>query len=67
MCELCGCGLPWSVKRSLRQERPKGKAVAVRVKAAPAEPKPAVRATRPPEKPRPVREDLRQNTFDPLR
>ena len=39
MCEFCGCETVRSVEHPLQQEKPRGKALGVRVKAAPAEPK----------------------------
>lgn len=39
MCEFCGCETVKSVGRPLQREKPRGKALGVRVKAAPAEPK----------------------------
>lgn len=45
MCESCGCEMIRLAEHPLRQRRPKGKVLGVRVKAAPAEPKSAPRVT----------------------
>jgi hypothetical protein len=39
MCEYCGCETIRSVEHPLQRKKPRGKALGVRVKAAPAEPK----------------------------
>lgn len=39
MCEFCGCGLIRSGEHPLERRKPKGKALGVRVKGVPAEPK----------------------------
>lgn len=39
MCEYCGCETVRSVEHPLQRGKPKGKALGVRVKAVPAEPK----------------------------
>lgn len=59
MCESCGCEMIRLAEHPVQQRRPKGKALGVRVKAAPAEPKssaPVTTGSR--EKPRPALEDL---------
>ena len=38
MCEFCGCEMGWSVEHPSQQRQPKGKALGVRVVAAPDEP-----------------------------
>lgn len=59
MCEYCGCETARSVEHSLQRAKPRGKALGVRVKAAPAEPKsPAPVTTDPREKRRSVLEEL---------
>ncbi|MBI2288869.1 MAG: hypothetical protein HYU73_00740 [Betaproteobacteria bacterium] len=59
MCEFCGCEMEWPVEHPLQQRQPKGKALGVRVKAAPAEPKfPAPFTTDLREKPRTALEEL---------
>lgn len=39
MCEFCGCETVRSMEHPLQRGKPKGKALGVRVKAAPAEPR----------------------------
>jgi len=39
MCEFCGCETVRSVEHPLQREKPRGKALGVRVKEPPAEPK----------------------------
>ena len=59
MCESCGCEMIRLAEQPLQQRRPKGKALGVRVKAAPAEPKSSPRvATDSREKPRSALEEL---------
>lgn len=59
MCESCGCETVRSVEHPLQRGKLKGKALGVRVKAAPAEPKssaPVTTGSR--EKPHPALEEL---------
>ena len=59
MCEFCGCGMIRLAEHPVRQRRPKGKALDVRVNTVPVEPKSSSRVTTDSrEKPRPVREEL---------
>jgi hypothetical protein len=45
MCEFCGCETARSVEHPRKREKPAGKALGVRVKAAPVEPKPSAPVT----------------------
>lgn len=59
MCEVCGCETVRSVEHPLQREKPRGKALGVRVKAAPAEPTSSAPVTTDlREKPRTAHEEL---------
>jgi len=59
MCEYCGCETVRLVEHPLQRGKPRGKALGVRVKAAPAEPKSSAPVTTDSrEKQRPALEEL---------